>query len=75
MPTTPCKNPKLVVMDAYLGSERWKHPYLWRENVDVMTSQCPQKTRKGICEYPASFYSSLANQILCNKQSALEFSF
>ena len=25
------------------------------KNVEIMTSQCPQKTRKGICEYPASF--------------------
>ena len=25
------------------------------ENIDVMTSQCLQKTRKGICEYPVSF--------------------
>ena len=59
MPPMPCllqKNPKTVVaMDMYLGFERSKHQYLWRENVDVMTSQCPQKTRKGICEYPASF--------------------
>ena len=42
------------------------------EIVDVMTSQFPQKTRNGICEYP-EFYSLLANQIMCNKESALEF--
>ena len=38
-------------MDVYLGYERWKHPYLWRENVEVMTSQCLQKICKGIGEY------------------------
>ena len=58
MPMTPCmcKTPKYVVaLDVYLGYECWKHQYLWRENVDVMTSQCPQKTGKGICEYSDSF--------------------
>ena len=46
-------------------------------NVDVMTSQCPQKIRKGIYEIPCEFYSILANQIacMCNKQSALEYTF
>ena len=38
-----------------------------------MRSQCSQKTRKGIREYPASFYSAFANQILCNEKSALDF--
>ena len=45
-----------------------------RKHVDVRTSQCPQKTRKGICEYPASFTAHRPNQIMCNKQSALELS-
>ena len=55
MPMTPCLSQKPVktgvAMDMYLGYECWKHQYLWRENVDVMMSQCPQKTRKSICEY------------------------
>ena len=25
------------------------------KNLDVMTSQCPRETRKGICEYHVSF--------------------
>ena len=59
MRTTPClaQTPKTVVsMDVYPGYERYKkHRYLWRENVDAMTLLCPQKTRKGICEYPVDF--------------------
>ena len=50
------QNPKTVVaMDINLGYDRWKHQYLWHENVDVMTSQCLQNIHKGICEYPANF--------------------
>ena len=59
------KNTKTVVaMDVYLDYECWKHQYLWCENVDVMMSQC--------LWIPYEFYSSLANQIMCNKQFALE---
>ena len=58
-------------MDVYLCYERWKHPLLWRENVDFMTSQCPQT----YLWIPCECYSSLANQIMCNKQIALELHF
>ena len=62
-------------MGVFLGYERWKHQYLLRENVDAKKSQCRRKTRKGISEYqPFEFYSSLAVQIMRNKQSALELS-
>ena len=39
----------------------------------TLTSQSLQKTRKGTW-VPCDFYSSLVNQIMCNKQSAVEFS-
>ena len=57
-------------MDVYLGYERWKHQYLWRENVDLTMSS---ENSQGYLWIPCEIYSSLANQIMCNKQSALEF--
>ena len=59
-----------TIIDALLVAKPRKLLLLWtcilvmnventvsmaRKNVDGTTSQCPQKTRKGICEYPASF--------------------
>ena len=71
MPMVPCllqKPEKCCCYGRVSRLRTLKHQYLWREIVDVMTSQCPKKTRKGICE----FYSSFANQIMFNKPSALE---
>ena len=63
----------VVVNDVYLGYERWKHQNLWRENDDgTMSSENSQ----GYLWIPwLRVYSSLANQIMCNKWSALEFIF
>ena len=57
-------------MDVYLRYERWKHQYLWREKRGV--TMCLANSQ-GYLWIPCEFYSSLANQIMCNKQSALEF--
>ena len=56
-------------MDVYLGYERWKHTYLrWRHDF-TMSSENLQ----GYLWIPCQFYSSLANQIMCKKKSALEY--
>ena len=62
-----------VAMDMYLGYEPWKHiQYLWCKNVDVTMSS---ENSQGCLWIPCEFYSSLTNQIMCNKESALEFFF
>ena len=46
-----------------------------QKNVDVMMSQYPQKTFKGIYEYPASFTAHWPIKLCVTKQSALELMF
>ena len=47
----------------YGAKKRWRH--------DVTISS---ENLQGYLWIPCAFYSSFANQIMCNKQSALEFS-
>ena len=60
-------------MDVYLGYERWKDQYLWREKRRRHDVTMSLENLQGYLWIPCEFYISLTNQIMCNKQSALEY--
>ena len=78
MPTTPCLSQKpencccygrvsrlwTLKTTVFLARKRWRH--------DVTMSS---ENSQGYLWIPCEFYSSLANQNMCNKQSALELRF
>ena len=78
MPTTPCLSQKpencccygrvsrlwTLKTPVFMARKRWRH--------DVTMSS---ENSQGYLWIPCEFYSSLANQIMCNKQSALEYHF
>ena len=78
MPTTPCLSQKpkncccyglvsrlwTLQTPVFMARKRWRHD-------GTMSSEYSQ----GYLWIPCEFYTSLANQIMCNKQSALEFIF
>ena len=78
MPTTPCLSQKpencccygrvstlwTLKTPVFMARKRWRH--------DV--TMCSENSQ-GYLWIPCEFYSSLANQIMCNKQSALELIF
>ena len=74
MPTMPClsQNPKTVVaMDV---SKLWtlKIPVFMVQNFWRHDLTMSSENLQGYLWIPCEIYSSLANQIMCNKQSALE---